>query len=60
MELTYRFRGLVHCHHGRKHGGMQADMVLEKDPSVLHPDQKAVGRKRGIGSSIQNVTALPQ
>jgi hypothetical protein len=39
---------------------MLADMVLEKDPSVLHPDQKAVGRKRGIGSSIQNVTALPQ
>jgi hypothetical protein len=25
-----QFRGLVHSHHGRKHGGMQADMVLER------------------------------
>jgi hypothetical protein len=25
----YRFRGLVSCHHGRKHGSMQADIVLE-------------------------------
>jgi hypothetical protein len=24
-----QFRGVVHCHHGRKHGSMQADMVLE-------------------------------
>lgn len=24
------FRDLVHCHHGRKHVSMQADMVLEK------------------------------
>jgi hypothetical protein len=25
-----QFRGLVQYHHGRKHGGMQADMVLER------------------------------
>jgi hypothetical protein len=25
-----QFRGLVYYHHGRKHGGVQADMVLEK------------------------------
>ena len=25
-----QFRGLVHYHHGRKHGGTQADVVLEK------------------------------
>ena len=25
-----QFRGLIHCHHSRKHGGMQADMVLER------------------------------
>ena len=25
-----RFRGLVHYHHGRKHGSMLADMVLEQ------------------------------
>jgi hypothetical protein len=24
------FRGLVHCHHGRKHGRVQADMVLKR------------------------------
>ena len=23
--LAYSFRALVHCHHGRKHGSMQAD-----------------------------------
>ena len=25
-----QFRGLVHYHHGRKHGGMQVDIVLER------------------------------
>lgn len=25
-----QFRGLVHCHHGKKCGGVQADMVLER------------------------------
>ena len=35
------FRGLGHCHHGRKHGSMQADMVLEKEPRVLHLDLQA-------------------
>ena len=29
LDLAYSFRGLVHDHHGRKHGDMQADMVLE-------------------------------
>ena len=23
-------QSLVHCHHGGKHGGMQADLVLER------------------------------
>ena len=26
-----------------KHGGMQADMVLEKELRVLHPDLQAAG-----------------
>lgn len=30
LELAYSFRGLVHCHYGGKHGGVQTDMVLEK------------------------------
>jgi hypothetical protein len=28
--LVYSFRGSVHYHHGRKHGSVQADMMLEK------------------------------
>jgi hypothetical protein len=27
---------LVYYHHGRKHGGTQADMVLEKKLRILH------------------------
>ena len=30
LGLAYSFRGLFHYHHGRKHGSMQADMVLER------------------------------
>ena len=30
------FRGLVCRHHGKKHGSVQADMVLEKELRVLH------------------------
>jgi hypothetical protein len=40
LGLTYRFRGSVHYYHGRKHGSVQADIVL-KEPRVLHPDPKA-------------------
>jgi hypothetical protein len=38
LVLAYSFRGSVHYHHGRKHGSMQADMVLEKELRVLHLD----------------------
>lgn len=31
------FRGLVHYHHGRMHGGDQADMVLERELGDLQP-----------------------
>ena len=41
LGLAYRFRGLVHYHHGGKHGSLQADMVLEKELRVLHLDQQA-------------------
>ena len=36
LELAYTLRGSVH-YHGRKHGSMQADMVLE-ELRVLHLD----------------------
>ena len=35
------FRGLVHCHHGRKHHGMQADMVMEKELREIKKRQSA-------------------
>ena len=41
IEAGLQFRGLVHYHHGRKHGGMQTDIILEKVLRVLYPDQKA-------------------
>ena len=40
MGLAYRFRGSVHYHHGREHGSIQADIVLE-ELRVLHLDAKA-------------------
>ena len=45
MGLAYSFRGLVHYHHGGKHGSIQADMVLEKELRVLHPDLQTAGRE---------------
>lgn len=30
IVVAYIFRGIIHYHHGRVHGGMQAKMVLEK------------------------------
>jgi hypothetical protein len=36
----YSYSGLVHYHHGGKHGSIQADMVLEEQ-RVLHPDPQA-------------------
>jgi len=34
LQLAYSFRGSVHFHHGRNHGSVQADLVLE-EPKVL-------------------------
>ena len=35
---------------GRKHGSLQADMVLEKELRVLHLDMKAARRLSSVGS----------
>ena len=40
LGLAYSFRVSVHYHHGKKHGSVQADSVLE-EPRVLHLDVKA-------------------
>jgi hypothetical protein len=50
LGMAYRFRGSVHYHHGRKHGSIQADTVLKKEPRVLHLDLKAVRRLAFSGS----------
>ena len=52
LELAYSFRGLVYYHHGRKHGSMQADRVLERYLSILYLDQQATGRQPGPGLNI--------
>jgi hypothetical protein len=52
LWLAYTFRSSVHYQHGRKHGSMQADMVLE-EPRGLHPDPKSVRKilsSRQLGS----------
>ena len=36
LGVAYRFSVLVLYHHGRKHGSMQADVVLEREVKVLH------------------------
>jgi hypothetical protein len=41
---TTRFCGSVHYHHGRNHGSVQADMVLEKESSILRLDLQAIRR----------------
>lgn len=38
------FRGLVHYRHGGKHGSIQANVVLEKEPGVLNMDSQASGK----------------
>jgi hypothetical protein len=40
LGLAHSFRCLVHYHHSRKHGNMQADMELR----VLHWDPQVAGR----------------
>jgi hypothetical protein len=45
LELAYRLVGSVHYHHDRKHGSVQADMVLEKELKSLHLDLKAANRR---------------
>ena len=41
MGLTYSSGGLSHYRCARKNGGMQEDLVLEKELRVLHPDLQA-------------------
>jgi hypothetical protein len=44
--------GLVHYHHGRKHGGMQVDLVLEKELRALHLDLQEAGKESDTGPGL--------
>jgi hypothetical protein len=43
--LAYSSEVFHYCH-GRKHGSTLADMILEQELRVRHPDQQAAGRER--------------
>ena len=45
VRVGLQFRGLVHYHHGGKHGGMQADIVLEKELKVQFLDPQIAGKE---------------
>jgi hypothetical protein len=40
-----QFRGLGCYHHGRKHGGIRAGMLMEKELGVVHLHPQAAGRE---------------
>lgn len=44
IRIGLQFSGLVQCHHGGKHGDIQADMVLKRQVRGLHPHWQAAGR----------------
>jgi hypothetical protein len=53
LWLAYRFRGLVHCYHGMKHGTVQAGMVLEElrvPHLVLKANRRLSCKQLGGGS----------
>ena len=41
IGAVLQLRGLVHYQPGRKHGSVQADMVLEKELRALHLNPQA-------------------
>lgn len=53
LKLAFSLGGLVYYQSDRKHGGTQADVVLEKQLSFQHPDLQASGRgNTGPGLNI--------
>lgn len=56
MGLDYSFRCSVHYHHGREHGGTQADIVLDNHWEIyiqIHRQQEE--RATGPGSGFWNL-----
>jgi hypothetical protein len=50
LGLPYSFRGSIHYPHGRKHGSIQADRMLEEELTVLHLHWQAA--KRILSSTL--------
>jgi hypothetical protein len=50
--ISYRFRGLFFYCHDEKHGGMQADVVFEKELRVLHLQATEGEYQTGLNLSI--------
>ena len=56
IKAGLQVKGSVHYHHGRNHGSVQEDMVLE-ELKVLHLDVKEVRRRlpyRQLGGKSQS------
>jgi hypothetical protein len=51
--MAYSIRGLVHDHQGRKHSGVQVDMVLEKELRVLYPGWQEAGSDSDILARLE-------
>jgi hypothetical protein len=47
IAAGFQFRVLAHYCHVRKHDSVQADLVLETEMRVIHPDLQAAGGERG-------------
>jgi hypothetical protein len=50
-----QFGGAVYHHHGRKHGDVHANMVLEKELRVLHLDPMATRRSVSL-QAVKNLS----
>ena len=44
-NISLGLAAVSEAHHGRKHGSIQADMVMENELRVLHPDHQAAERE---------------
>jgi hypothetical protein len=59
LGLAYNFRGLVHYQLGRKHGGVQANMMLEKELRALHLDPTASKRRLTVSQAPRRRESKP-
>jgi hypothetical protein len=58
LGLAYSFRGLVHYYHGRNHGSMQVDMMVEKKLRVLYLDPTSATKGLPLSHDTPLLTRL--